>query len=64
MTTVDISLQYTVMMTGASIANFASLRLASHFGFIWVYSVSTVIALIVVLFIFIFCRKTLPTVLG
>lgn len=64
MTTVDTSLQYTVMMTGASIANFASLRLASHFGFIWVYSVSTVIALIVVLFIFIFCRKTLSTALG
>lgn len=59
MATVDTSLHYTVMMTGASIANVLSLRLASNFGFIWVYVASTIISLMTVIFIALFCKRVL-----
>ncbi|GAA5097647.1 MFS transporter [Wohlfahrtiimonas larvae] len=57
MATLDSSLQYTVMMTGASIASFLSLRLASHFGFGWVYGLSAAVSLVMVIFILLFCQR-------
>lgn len=61
MVTVDSSLQYTVMMTGASFASFISLRLASALGFQWVYGISAMISLLTVLFIILFCQRIFIT---
>lgn len=56
MATLDSSLQYTVMIGGAAIAGFLSLRIANYFGFSWVYILSTCISLFTVLFLGLICR--------
>ena len=57
MATLDSSLQYTVMIGGAAIAGFVSLRIANSFGFTTVYGIATAISLFTVLFLAISCRQ-------
>ncbi|UNM96897.1 MFS transporter [Ignatzschineria rhizosphaerae] len=57
MATLDSSLQYTIMIGGAAIAGFFSLRIANSFGFATVYGVATAISLFTVFFLAISCRQ-------
>lgn len=57
MATLDSSLQYTVMIGGAAIAGFFSLRIANAFSFAAVYGLATAISLFTVLFLYLSCRQ-------
>lgn len=57
MATLDSSLQYTIMIGGAAIAGFFSLRIANTFGFAAVYGLATAISLLTVLFLYLSCRQ-------